>query len=109
MGYVRIIFLARDRLLFKIAHTIMFLPTDGELLGTDFAANPCKPCGMKKKGTAPIAPARTTVASVKKEMQKPRLTESVRNDGKPRATAMAKQPAAHPARVRVSDRRPGAP
>jgi hypothetical protein len=35
---------------------------------------------MQKKKN-PIKTARTTLASVKKEMQKPRLTESVRNDG----------------------------
>jgi hypothetical protein len=64
---------------------------------------------MKKKGKTPITAARTTVASVKKEMQKPRLTESVRNNGKLLDIPVAKQPAARPARVRVSDRRPGAP
>jgi hypothetical protein len=34
-----------------------------------------------KKSKNPIKIARTTIASVKKEMQRPRLTESVRNDG----------------------------
>jgi hypothetical protein len=35
---------------------------------------------MQKKKN-PIKTARTTIASVKREMQKPRLTESVRNHG----------------------------
>jgi hypothetical protein len=75
-------------------------PTDGELLGTDFAANPCQRCGMKKNGKTPIKRTRTTLASVKKEMQKPRLTESVRNNGKLLDVPVAKQPAARPPRVR---------
>jgi hypothetical protein len=77
-------FPARDRLLFKIAHITIFLKsgprpggnaraagrsTDSELLRTDFAANPCQRCEMNKKGKTPITPARTTVASVRKEMQ----------------------------------------
>ena len=88
---------ARGHLLVKIAHITMFLKarpavyrqfkgrqatTNGELSGTDFAANPCQHLGMKKKGKTSVAPARTTVASVNKEMQKPRLAESVRNNGK---------------------------
>jgi hypothetical protein len=88
---------AGNRLLIKIAHSTMFLkgrpartsnsksrraPANGELLGTDFAANACQRLSMKKKGKSSITPPRTTVASVNKEMQKPRLTESVRNDGK---------------------------
>jgi hypothetical protein len=35
---------------------------------------------MQKKKN-PIKTARTTIASVNREMQMPRLTESVRNDG----------------------------
>jgi hypothetical protein len=35
---------------------------------------------MTKKRKTPIETARTTLASVKKEMEMPRLTESVRND-----------------------------
>jgi hypothetical protein len=37
--------------------------------------------GMKKRKN-PIETARTTISSVNKEMQKPRLTASVRNGGK---------------------------
>jgi hypothetical protein len=94
--------LGRDRLLFKIAHSAIFLETraraadsmsrraaaKGELLGTDFAANACQRLSMKKQGKASITPPRTTIASVNKEMQKPRLAESVRNDGN--------KPAGHP-------------
>jgi hypothetical protein len=36
-------------------------------------------------------PARTTIASVKREMQKPRLTESVRNDGKDQAAPVVEE------------------
>jgi hypothetical protein len=54
----------------------------------------------KKKGKTPVTPARTTVASVKKEMQKPRLTESVRNDGNHLDIPVAKQAPARPRRVR---------
>jgi hypothetical protein len=54
---------------------------------------------MKKKGKNSITPARTTIASVKKEMQMPRLTESVRNDGQRLAILVTKQPAARPARA----------
>jgi hypothetical protein len=35
---------------------------------------------MMKKRKIPLETARTTLASVKKEMEMPRLTESVRND-----------------------------
>jgi hypothetical protein len=125
VGYVKIMSLARYRLLVKIAHITNVpqsvaergkgnsktrqAPTDGELLGTDFAANPCQHFEMNKTEKTSITPARTTVASIKKEMQKPRLTESVRNDGKRLAIPVAKQPTDRPARARVSDRRPSAP
>jgi hypothetical protein len=46
----------------------------------------------KKKRTNPRESARTTVASIKREMQKPRLTESVRNDGKDEVAPVAEQP-----------------
>jgi hypothetical protein len=35
---------------------------------------------MTKKKKTPVEAARTTIASVKKEMGTPRMTESVRND-----------------------------
>lgn len=63
----------------------------------NFAANPCQYFGMMKKSIDSIVPVRTTIASVHKEMQKPRLTESVRNHGRGQVV---------PARVPVSDRRP---
>jgi hypothetical protein len=73
---------ARDRLLIKIAHSALSETGERELLGTDFADNACQRLSMKKKGKTSITPPRTTVASVKKEMQKPRLTESVRSNAK---------------------------
>jgi hypothetical protein len=100
--------LARNRLLVKSAHIVMCsskarpsltgnsksrrTPTNGELLGTDFAANPCQHREMKQNGKTSMTPARTTLASVKKEMQKPRLAESVRNDGKDPVPSTGPQP-----------------
>jgi hypothetical protein len=52
---------------------------------TVFAHNLCDYFGMKKKRDL-IGTTRTTVASVEKEMQMPRLTESVRNDRRYQAT-----------------------
>jgi hypothetical protein len=49
---------------------------------------------MQKKKD-PIKTARTTIASVKREMQKPRLTESVRNHGIDRDAQLVEE---HPAR-----------
>jgi hypothetical protein len=71
-----------------------------------FAANPYQYFGMMKNSKESIVPARTTIASVHKEMQKPRLTESVRNHGRGQAAPAMKQPSARPVRVCVSDRRP---
>jgi hypothetical protein len=47
---------------------------------------------MKKNGKTPITPARTTVANVKKEMQKPRLTESVRSYREQAAPVVEERP-----------------
>jgi hypothetical protein len=44
-------------------------------------------------------PAMTTIASVKREMQKPRLTESVRNDGKDQAAPVVEEPPIRSERV----------
>jgi hypothetical protein len=44
---------------------------------------------MKKKRNNPRESARTTIASIKREMQKPRLTESVRNDGRDQVAPVA--------------------
>ncbi len=51
---------------------------------------------------------RTTVASIKREMQKPRLTESVRNDGRDQVGRVAEQPPIRHVKVRGSDHRPSA-
>jgi hypothetical protein len=42
---------------------------------------------------------RTTIASVKREMQKPRLTESVRSHGRDHAEPVLEEPAAPPETV----------
>ena len=54
---------------------------------------------MMKKRKNPIRIPRTTIASVNKEMQKPRLTESVRNEGRDHAVPVAKELLAHSAKV----------
>jgi hypothetical protein len=46
----------------------------------------------KKKRNNPRESASTTIASIKREMQKPRLTESVRNDGRDQVAPVAEQP-----------------
>jgi len=48
---------------------------------------------MVKKMDKQKQPARTTIADVKKEMDKPRLTESVRNDRRYQATLTAEKAA----------------
>jgi hypothetical protein len=52
---------------------------------------------MKKK--TPVKIARTTVASVNKEMQQPRLTESVRNGVNGHAALAAENPPARSPKV----------
>jgi hypothetical protein len=46
---------------------------------------------MVKKMDKQRQPARTTIADVKKEMDNPRLTESVRNDRRYQATLTAEK------------------
>jgi hypothetical protein len=70
-----------------------------EQLRTDSAQDQCQYCGMMKKKNNSRESARTTIASIKREMQKPRLTESVRNDGGDQGVPVAEQPPARPARV----------
>jgi hypothetical protein len=53
----------------------------------------------RKKSVIPIEPTRTTIASVRKEMQQPRMTESVRNDGIKHALTSAEELSAHSAKV----------
>jgi hypothetical protein len=45
----------------------------------------------RKKMVNPIKRARTTIASVNKEMQQPRLAESVRNGGREQAPMIAER------------------
>jgi hypothetical protein len=53
---------------------------------------------MKKKRNS-IETERTKIASVKMEMQKPRLTESVRNDLRNHAEPLFEEPSARPEKV----------
>jgi hypothetical protein len=46
---------------------------------------------MRKKRQNLKNSVRTTIASVKREMQKPRLAESVRNDGKEQAAPVVEE------------------
>jgi hypothetical protein len=63
-----------------------------EPLRTDSARNPWQYLGMMKKKQNLKDTARTTIASVKREMEKPRLTESVRNDRKDQAAPVVEEP-----------------
>jgi hypothetical protein len=47
---------------------------------------------MTKNKKLLISTERTTVADLKREMQKPRLTESVRNDGRDLAAPVTEEP-----------------
>jgi hypothetical protein len=47
---------------------------------------------MKKKGRKLKVPARTTIASIKKEMQEPRLAKSVRDDPRYQVVLAAEEP-----------------
>jgi hypothetical protein len=87
------VFLGLTRVLFTIAH-VSESPTGrrGELLRTDSGRDRCQYGGMKKKRNNPRESPRTTIASIKREMQKPRLTESVRNDGRDQVAPVAEQP-----------------
>ena len=91
-------FLGLTSILFSIAHTAGSLDRTRacqpkELLRTDSAQDLCQYGGMmKKKRNNSRESARTTIASIKIEMQKPRLTESVRNHGRDRVAPAAEQP-----------------
>jgi hypothetical protein len=84
-------------------HSQCLQPGHCERLGTDSAPNPCLNLGMTKRKHS-ITPARTTIASVDKEMQKPRLTASVRDGEREQAVLAVEQVSARSRRVRVSDR-----
>ena len=71
-----------------------------EPLRTDSARDPCNIFGMMNKKKNRIEIAKKIISSVKKEMQKPRLTESVRNDARDHAAApVAEKPPARSERV----------
>jgi len=77
-------FLWLTRILFTIAHTSGSPDLTGrrcfEPLRTDSAQDRCQYGRMKKKKRDPKGPARTTIAGIKREMQRPRLAASVRDD-----------------------------
>jgi len=50
-----------------------------------------------------LAAGRAMIASVHKEMQKPRLTTSVRNEGRARSVPATKQPGADYEKAQVSE------
>jgi hypothetical protein len=54
---------------------------------------------MKKNRKNRLEIALQIISDVKREMQKPRLTESVRNDERYQAAPVVKEPAARSARV----------
>jgi hypothetical protein len=64
-----------------------------ERFRTDLANDTCQYFGRTKKKKTPIETAKATIASVKKEMEMPRLTESVRNDRGYQAALSAETPA----------------
>jgi hypothetical protein len=49
-----------------------------------------------------MAAGRAIIASINKEMQKPRLTTSVRSEGRDQAAPVAKQPGTDSGKARVS-------
>jgi hypothetical protein len=54
---------------------------------------------MIKKRKNPIKTPRTTIASINREMQQPRLTESVRNGLRDQGVPVAKELPAHSPKV----------
>jgi hypothetical protein len=68
-----------------------------EPLRTHSAHDPCHYLGMKKRNL--IEAERTKIASVKREMQKSRLTESVRNDLRNHAEPLFEEHSARPEKV----------
>jgi hypothetical protein len=70
-----------------------FYQTWCELLRTDSATDPCEHLTMQK-GKNPAKSARTTLASVKREMLEPRLTESVREALRDEPALVVEKPSA---------------
>ena len=65
-------------------------------LRTDSTHDSCQYLGMMKKRKNLIENAKVTISSIKREMQKPRLTESVRNGRRDRAGPVAQELPARP-------------
>jgi hypothetical protein len=57
---------------------------------------------MVKKRKHSMAAGKAMIASIHKEMQKPRLTMSVRSQGIDRGVPVTKQPGTDPAKAQVS-------
>jgi hypothetical protein len=70
---------------------------DCERLRTDSGQDPCHRFGMKKRNL--IERKRTTIASVTREMQIPRMTESVRNELRDHPEQVVEEPPARPEKV----------
>jgi hypothetical protein len=86
-------FLGLTRILFTIAH-VSGSPTrrPGELLRTDSAQYRCQYGWMSKKKRQSKRHARATIAGIKREMQEPRLTKSVRDDPRYQVALAAEEP-----------------
>jgi hypothetical protein len=86
-------FLRLPRTLFTIAH-LSGSPTrrPGELLRTASAQYRCQYGWMKKKRRQPKGPARATIAGIKREMQRPRLAGSVRDDPRYQVALATEEP-----------------
>jgi hypothetical protein len=107
-------FLARLGLLVKIAHATgapgrhglmnlidRYLPC--EQLGAYRAAIGVYISRMVKKRKHSLAAGKAMIASVHKEMQKPRLTMSVRSEGRDRDAPVTKQPGVDSEKAKVSN------
>jgi hypothetical protein len=57
---------------------------------------------MAKKTKHSMAAGKAMIASIHKEMQKPRLTMSVRSDGRDQGAPVTKQPGTAPEKAQVS-------
>jgi hypothetical protein len=70
-----------------------FIPENqsSERFRTDSAHEPCHILRIMNKKKNRIEIARKIISSVKREMQKPRLTESVRNGGREQAVPVVEE------------------
>jgi hypothetical protein len=85
------------RLLTRSFLCIFYRTGISERLRTDSGQDPCHRFGMKKRNL--IERKRTTIASVTREMQIPRMTESVRNELRDHPEQVVEEPPARPEKV----------